>query len=61
MGWTVKGSISGSDSHFYFLQNFNNVSGTKGASYLVETGYVPPELLYETDNSYLSIVKGKNK
>ena len=61
MDWTVQDSIPGSDRDFYFLQNVNIGPGTNVASYSVDTGYVPPELMYEADNSHLSTAKGKNE
>ena len=61
MGWTVQSSFPGSDSDFYFLQNVHTGSGTSVASYSVDNGYVPPELLYEADNSHLSPAKDMNE
>jgi len=61
MDWMVQDSIPGSEREFHFLQNVNIGSGTKVASNSGDTGYVPPELMYEADNSHLSTAKGKNE
>ena len=61
MDWTVQDSISGRESDFHFLQNVHTASGNNLASYSGDTGYDPPELMYEADNSHLSTAKGKNE
>jgi hypothetical protein len=61
MGWKFQGLISGSDSDSYLLQNVHTGSGTNPASYSGDTGSVPPELMYEADNSHLSPAKNKNE
>jgi hypothetical protein len=61
MDWTFQDSIPGSERDFYFLQKVTTGPGTNVASYSGDTGYVPPEQIYEADNSHLSTVKGKNE
>jgi len=61
MDWTVQDSIPGSERDFHFLQIVNTVPGTNVASYSGDTVYVPPEQIYEADNSHLSTAKGKNE
>jgi len=59
MGWTVQGSIPGSDSDFY-LQIIHTVSGTNQASNLGRTDGCSLELIYEVDNSHPCTAKDKN-
>jgi hypothetical protein len=60
MGWTVQGSIPGSDSDFNLLQNVHTGSGTNPFSYSGDTWSVP-QSWQEADNSHLSTSKGKNE
>jgi hypothetical protein len=61
VGWTVQGSIPGTDSDFYLLQNVLTGSRANPASYLGDNVSVPPELTYEADSSHLSTAKEKNE
>jgi len=60
MGWTVQGSIPGSDSDFY-LQIIHMGSVANPASYSGRTDGCSPELTYEADNSHSSTAKDKNE
>jgi hypothetical protein len=61
MGWKFQGSIPGSDSDFYLLQNVHTGSGTNQPPIQEVLGSVPLELMYEADNSLLSTAKDKNE
>jgi len=57
MRWKVQGSIPDNDSDLYLLQNVHTGSGTNPSFYSGDTWCVPPELMYEPDNSHLSTAK----
>ena len=60
MGWTVQGSISGSDSDFYLLQIIRTGFGSNPTSYSGGTEGYFPQLVCEDNNSHLSTAKVKN-
>jgi len=60
MGWTVQGSVPGSDNDFY-LQIIHTCSGANPASSSGGTDGCYPELTYEADNLHLSTAKDKTE
>ena len=60
MGWTVQGSVPGSDKNFYVLQIIHTCSVANPASYSGGTDGCSPGLTYEAYYLHLSTAKDKN-